>query len=154
MSRSRDLTFKTSRVTWPHIMHPETEIIATTTTISPWINLSHSKHLWNCSAKDEKKHIENTLGNLSLLLQIYINVVGLMIESYDIESFERVVALKKRIKGVWTHDPFLLYVHCKNMVLSDTSSLRTLAPSEKKKFLNKMVNTKNENVLDIWRKRK
>ena len=77
-----------------------------------------------------------------------------MIESYDIESFEQVVALKKRIKGVWTHDPFLLYVHCKNMVLSDTSSLRTLAPSEKKKFLNKMVNTKNENVLDIWRKRK
>ena len=50
--------------------------------------------------------------------------------------------------------PLLLYVHCKNTVLSDTSSLRTLAPSEKKKFLNKMVNTKNENVLDVWRKRK
>ena len=53
-----------------------------------------------------------------------------MIESYDIESFEQVVALKKRIKGIWTHDPLLLYVHCKNTVLSDTSSLRTLAPSE------------------------
>lgn len=51
-------------------------------------------HSWNCSAKHEKTNIENTLGNLSLLLQIYINVVGLMIESYDIESFEQVVEKK------------------------------------------------------------
>ena len=46
-----------------------------------------------------KKIIENTLGNLSLLLQIYINVDGLMIESYDIESFEHVVA-KKAGQGI------------------------------------------------------
>ena len=52
-----------------------------------------------------------------------------MIESYDIESFEQVVA-KKRVRGFEPMTPFFLYVHCKNTVLSDTSSLRTLAPSE------------------------
>ena len=53
----------------------------------------------------KKKTIENTLGNLSLLLQIYINVVGLMIESYDIESFEQVVA-NKRVRGFEPMTPF------------------------------------------------
>lgn len=53
-----------------------------------------------------KKNIENTLGNLSFLLQIYITVVGLMIESYDIESFEQVVALKKRVIGFEPMTPF------------------------------------------------
>jgi len=48
---------------------------------------------------------------------------------------------------------FLLYVHCKNTVLSDTSSLRTLAPSEKKVF-EQNGKYQNENVLDVWRKKR
>jgi len=38
--------------------------------------------------------------------------------------------------------------------LSDTSSLRTLAPSEKKEVFEQNGKYQNENVLDVWRKRK
>lgn len=75
-----------------------------------------------------------------------------MIESYDIESFEQVVE-KKRVRGFEPKTPFALCSLQKHGIVRYLLS-KNLGSLRKKKFLNKMVNTKNENVLDVWRKRK
>ena len=73
-----------------------------------------------------------------------------MIESYDIESFERVV---ERKAGLGDLNPWPLFALCSLQKHGIVRYLFSKNLGSLRKFLNKMVNTKNENVLDVWRKR-